>query len=258
MLRAFLLAALACTGCLGFQPLCSRSLRRARARTHANTNDAPFADGGWRFEGRFLFAPQLVRAPPPPPNTTVLALFGWTLGGVVALQYDTSPVGPYLEFVDMGALVFRNGCLGQWGRELLVSTAAAEDACKDIWRVPAAERELAYRGAGESLVAACEGDSIAIDGWGRVSGGIGIFGLRPPAVPVLWTPEMKALWAPIKFPSGSTVSLALHALGLSFTGLALRRFEDRRPSTEGRVGLGFCVAADGLRIDIAPHRGDLL
>ena len=68
---------------------------------------------------------------------------------------------------------------------------------------------------------------------------------------------MKALWAPVKFPSGSTVSLALHALGLSFTSLALRRFEDRRPG-EGRVGLGFCVAADGLRIDIAPHRGDLL
>ena len=43
---------------------------------------------------------------------------------------------------------------------------------------------------------------------------------------------------------------------LSATSLALRRFRDERDVD--RIPLGFCVAADGLRIDIAPWRGDRL
>ena len=109
--------------------------RRPRATSAAD-------EGGWRFEGRFVFAPQLVRVPDDPPDAYIVNVFGWTLGGVVALQYDSSIVGPYLEFVEMGALVVRNGCIGQWGSRLLVSNEEAKEACEDVWRVPAGTRAL--------------------------------------------------------------------------------------------------------------------
>ena len=41
-------------------------------------------------------------------------------GGVVSLEYDASPVGPYREYVTMGSLVTKRGALGQWGSRLFV------------------------------------------------------------------------------------------------------------------------------------------
>ena len=55
----------------------------------------------WRFEGRFIFRPSLVRTDSGldgnggPPSATLLSLFGYSLGGSVILEYDISPVGPY-------------------------------------------------------------------------------------------------------------------------------------------------------------------
>ena len=212
---------------------------------------------GWTFEGRFIFAPQLVRAPARvPEGVDVVSLFGWTLGGVVALQYDASPVGAYLELVEMGALVTRNGCLGQWGERLVVSSDVAERACKDIWAVPAEAVPLAFDDAGESLAVSSSGGGFALAGWGRARGA-GF--LRSPRLPVLWTPAIKALWGPLKLPSGAPVDLAVHNLALSATSLAARAFADGRPDPEGRRrSLGFCLAADGLRIEIAPALGDRL
>mmetsp|Transcript_66963 Transcript_66963/g.183675 ORF Transcript_66963/g.183675 Transcript_66963/m.183675 type:complete len:186 (-) Transcript_66963:676-1233(-) len=45
------------------------------------------ADYPWRFEGRLWFRPALVRARPEslPEGVSPVALFGWTVGGVVAL-----------------------------------------------------------------------------------------------------------------------------------------------------------------------------
>ena len=81
----------------------------------------------WSFSGRLWFRPALVKAPtsgnekddvqqppPPPPSVSILQIFGWTIGGSVALEYDDSPVGPYREYVTMGALVSKRGSLGQW------------------------------------------------------------------------------------------------------------------------------------------------
>lgn len=214
-------------------------------------------EGGWRFEGRFIFAPQLVKVPTTPPDAFVANVFGWTLGGVVALEYDSSLVGPYLEFVEMGALVVRNGALGQWGTRLLVSSEEAQKACEDVWRVPAGTRTLSYLEDGETLTVTGDDAATTIGGWGRVRGGLSLFDWRSPALPVLWTPQIKALWAPVKLPSTRDVELDVHVLGLSAKSVALRRFEDRRASA-GRIPLGFALAADGLRIDIAPCRGDRL
>ena len=46
-------------------------------------------------------------------------------GGVVSLEYDASPVGPYREYVTMGALVTKRGAVGQWGSRLFVRSGAA-------------------------------------------------------------------------------------------------------------------------------------
>ena len=244
----WVLATLAATA--AFQPPQAQPTHRPRRATSAADEE------GWRFEGRFVFAPQLVRVPDDPPDAFVVNLFGWTLGGVVALQYDSSLVGPYLEFVEMGALVVRNGCIGQWGSRLLVSNEEAKEACEDVWRVPAGTRSLNYMDEGDTLVVEGDDASSKIHGWARVKGGLRLFGWRSPALPVLWTPAIKALWAPVKLPSSRSVDLDVHVLGLSATSLALRRFRDERDVD--RIPLGFCVAADGLRIDIAPWRGDRL
>ena len=244
----WLLAALATTA--AFQPPQAQLTRRPPRATSAAAED------GWRFEGRFIFAPQLVRVPDDPPDAYIVNLFGWTLGGVVALEYDSSIVGPYLEFVEMGALVVRNGAIGQWGARLLVSNEEAKDACEDVWRVPAGTRSLDYVDEGDTLTVEGDDDSSKIHGWARVKGGLRLFDWRSPALPVLWTPQIKALWAPVKLPSSREVDLDVHVLGLSATSIALRRFRDTRDVD--RIPLGFCVAADGLRIDIAPWRGDRL
>ena len=65
-------------------------------------------------------------------------------GGVVSLEYDESPVGPYYEYVTMGSLVYKRGFLGQWGSRLFVSTQPAEEVCRRIWEVPAEQAEISF------------------------------------------------------------------------------------------------------------------
>ena len=93
-------------------------------------------DFPWCVTGRLWFRPALVNInsdpslPRPPPSVSILNLFGWTIGGTVALEYDTSPVGPYREYVTMGAVVVKRGALGQWGSRLYVSNQVAEEVCR--------------------------------------------------------------------------------------------------------------------------------
>ena len=69
-----------------------------------STNKRAFEENGtdedypWKFTGRMWFRPALVRAPPQPESASsdarpgvprsvsVISLFGWTIGGVVALE----------------------------------------------------------------------------------------------------------------------------------------------------------------------------
>lgn len=211
---------------------------------------------GWRFEGRFIFAPQLVRAPDAAAGgAAVVSLFGWTVGGVVALEYDASVCGAYRELVEMGALVAKRGRAGQWGSRLSVSTAEAARACADIWAVPAEAAAIAYEDAGEALRVSGGPGDYEITGWGRTRFA-GASAVRSPALPVTWTPEIKALWAPIglsPLAEDAADGLAVHDLRLSAKALALRTFADRRPADDARRPLGFCLAVDGIRIDIAPR-----
>ena len=71
----------------------ARGCRRAAACRAAAATQEEEINGldpayPWRFDGRLWFRPALVRSPSPdalPEGMTPVALFGWTIGGVVAL-----------------------------------------------------------------------------------------------------------------------------------------------------------------------------
>ncbi len=188
----------------------------------------------YQFTGRLWFSPSLVRVPNEDNVTTsnqlvsknvqVLSLFGYTLGGTVILEYDTSPVGPYKEYVTMSSLVFKKGSIGQWGSRLYVSTQEAEDVCKQVWGVPAevANIEFFEKDSSNNESSQINKNSllkvskppcpdsqlndlqnIKVEGWGNtrilkpneydVNGNAS---RRYGNVPVLWTPTIKALWSP--------------------------------------------------------------
>ena len=231
----------------------------------------------WRFDGRFWFRPAIVPMPAtaPPEGLTPIGLFGYTLGGVVCLEYDESPVGPYIEYVTMGALVSKRGALGQWGSRLFVSTDPAEEVCVRTWDVPAEVATMTFDESSDGplcvdappqLVAGSGGgrETIRVNGWASTQhngdGEVGRFG----GVPVLWTPSTKTLWAPfvpLPPPSSSAADadtdadaappgLPLHQLRLSASSLRLHLCG--QPASD-QLGLpspiGFSV--DGLRIENA-------
>ena len=207
----------------------------------------------WAFGGRFVFRPSLVRVSPGgprPPSAELLSLFGYSLGGSVILEYDHSPVGPYREYVTMGGVVGLGRVdapgmsssssslgLGQWGTDLYVSTAVAEDVCRRAWGVPARVASIEFEEDGDDLVdGPGDGDDdddddddyddgggggggrrmrkFVLSGWGnaRILGGSGGGGgdddgargkrRRYGSIPIFWTPTIKALWAPILLPLG--------------------------------------------------------
>ena len=226
-------------------------------RVEENGVDADFP---WRFDGRLWFRPALVRAPDPsslPAGVSAVALLGWTIGGVVALEYDESPVGPYLEYVTMGSVVTKRGALGQWGSRLYVSSSPAEAICKEVWGVPAETADIEFVEPGLALrvdsspppSGAANAAQIKVGGWRTArSGGAVLRG----GLPVLWTPQIKALWAPlVPLPEGASEAepLALHRLRLSATSLRLQ-WCGQPPSDDLGTPLGIGLTVDGVRIEI--------
>jgi hypothetical protein len=196
---------------------------------------------------------------------SAVSLFGWTVGGVVALEYDESPVGPYREYVSMGAVVTKRGALGQWGSRLYVSSAPAEAICKEVWGVPAETAEIEFVEAGEGLrveqpppPTGPEGAAaIRVGGWEATrSGGAVLRG----GLPVLWTPQIKALWAPlVPLPTDASAGgrdLALHPLRLSATSLRLQ-WCGQAPSHDLGTSLPVGLTVDGVRIEIGREKGKL-
>jgi len=248
---------------------------------------------------RLCFLPSLVRIPSasssatsssnlppsPPPSVSIINLFGWTLGGTVALEYDDSPVGPYREYVTMGALVSKRGAVGQWGSRLYVSTKEAADVCRDTWNVPAQlanieftvpEKGFSSSSSSKSLSVESAPDStiedevqtIVVEGWENTkvlerNNGTSK-GNRVGRLPVLWTPSIKALWAPfVLLPpnnNGSSDSddnaLPLHRLRLSASALRLSLC-GTKPSDALGIPIGVGLVIDDVLIEIARKDGDL-
>lgn len=224
------------------------------------------ADFPWRFDGRLWFRPALVRAPEGelPDGVTPVALFGWTIGGVVALEYDESPVGPYREYVTMGTLVTKRGAIGQWGSRLFVSTRPAEEVCQRVWDVPAEVRRITFEEDGESLGvdappalrASQDGPApaaIVVRGWAATRSSAEDAPRRG-GLPVLWTPSIKALWAPlVPLPAQAEAEqLPLHGLRLSASSLRLHLCGQPQSDTLG-TPLPIGLSVDGVRIGM--HAG---
>jgi len=212
----------------------------------------------WQFEGRLIFAPAFVRAPSEmPEGLSSVSFFGLTVGGYVVLEYDASPADRYFEVVEMGSLCFKNGAFGQWGRELFVSTAPAQEACVEIWSVPASLADVDTSEEESLGLGVLEEKSFRIDGWRAA------FAEEPKGprltTPILWTPEITTLWAPLRLSQNPqpTFPRRLHDLRVSATSIGLKPFELRRHKKNDDdiiwpLPLALCV--DGLRIEIAKQK----
>jgi len=235
-------------------------------------------DYPWRFEGRFIFRPSLVRVHTEehnlPPCSNLVSLFGYTLGGSVVLEYDVSPIGPYKEYVNMGGVVvLGRACvgesldgsqkmkwlgIGQWGTNLFVSTQVAEDVCKEVWGVPATLADIEFERDGECLRDGPEeitgrNKKFNLSGWDNAritSKSTYRFG----GVPIIWTPTIKALWAPFSFPfsacRGSDTLLPVHKLRLSASAVRLKRCERVEELLSDEIPLGLALVVDNVLIEI--------
>ena len=239
----------------------------------------------WRFEGRFIFRPSLVRVSSSSAQATTLSLFGYTLGGSVILEYDISPVGPYTEYVVMGGLVAlgivdigneRRGILGlgQWGTNLYVSTQIAENVCKQVWGVPAQVATINLNESGEVLVDGSldSNDGFILSGWENArllkndNDDDNNAAKRYGNIPIYWTPTIKALWAPLLFPGEfgtnkkekdvESLLLPLHKLRLSASAVRIkkcRRIISNNLQIKGNeeVPLGIALVVDNVLIEIS-------
>ena len=229
----------------------------------------------WEFTGRLWFRPAFVRVPPSLPPVDVLELFGWTIGGVVALEYDTSPVGPYREYVTMGALARNGSTIGQWGSQLYVSNRQAESICREIWKVPAQVANIKFREGKKNdflgVAAAPSGrnedqmQNIAVEGWKatRILSKEELVKSQPFGnLPVYWTPTIKALWAPWTTPSPDNERnednswLPLHKLRLS-AGAVRLSFCSQEPSPELGISFPIGLVVDNVLIEIGKQEGSL-
>ncbi|KAL3760052.1 hypothetical protein ACHAWU_006600 [Discostella pseudostelligera] len=246
------------------------------------------SDYPWRFEGRFIFRPSIVRTnDQSPQSATLLSLLGYSLGGTVVLEYDISPVGPYREYVTMGGLVGMGTVdiggtdnmntdmqqssvlgIGQWGTNLYVSTQVAEDVCKHVWGVPAQLAIIDFEESGDTLEDYEPASDTGGSGQGMMQkclrGWENTRILNRDAttkrygnLPIYWTPTIKALWAPILFPGRAADTferkqlLPLHKLRLSAGAIRLKRCHRQVQSTTvGEVPLGFALVVDGVLIEI--------
>lgn len=261
----------------GVHPLSScletrRNLFNFLQTTEPSTENGLDPEYPWSFTGRLWFRPALSRIPSgpndsrPPQSVTILNLFGWTLGGTVALEYDDSPVGPYREYVTMGAAVFKRGSFGQWGSKLFVNTKPAEAVCRKTWNVPATLAEinfdeesstsLAVQSAPDILAPGVQ--NIGVTGWKntRILGDKVVSGSKrypEQGLPLLWTPSIKALWTPfVVLPSAKEdeSNLPLHRLRLSASAIRLTVC-GQKPSNELGIPLPIGVLVDNVLIEIS-------
>jgi len=198
----------------------------------------------------------------------------------VALEYDESPVGPYLEYVTMGALVTKRGSVGQWGSRLYVSTKEAADVCRDTWNVPAQFADIDFVAAEDDKISSLSVETapdsmieenlqkIVVGGWENTK----VLdrnekGNRLGGLPVFWTPSIKALWAPfIPLPPYLTKddvngddkenNLPLHRLRLSASAIRLTLC-GQNPSDKLGIPIGIGLVVDDVLIEIARQDGIL-
>ena len=177
----------------------------------------------------------------------------------------------------MGSVVSKRGSIGQWGSNLYVSKPVAEDVCQEVWGVPAQFANIDFaEGSGSSgrdalrVATAPENNSdmqlerqdIVVEGW-SCTRAPGVTSRSPQngRIPVLWTPTIKALWAPfVPLPASreddDDNALPLHKLRLSASALRLHFCGQNRSKKLG-IPLGVGLSVDNLLIEIARQDGTL-
>lgn len=167
----------------------------------------------------------------------------------------------------MGALVFKRGTFGQWGLRQFVSTRPAEAVCRRVWNNPAELADITFEEGepGEALGVdappAREGaagvrETIRVRGWAATRSG-GVSDADNWNLPVLWTPSIKALWAPfVPLPAAEgATSLPLHRLRLSAASARVQLCA-QAPSNALGVPLPVGLSVEGLRVEIGPEGDD--
>eukprot|EP00435_Cladocopium_sp_Y103_P045165 s2058_g12.t3 len=237
---------------------------RSRARVLKSQED----DVQWVFTGRAWFRPAIQQVKNQPKEVSFVSLLGWSLGGLVCLEYDDSPCGAYREVVDMGSVVVRGGAIGQWGSRLCVSSQEAEDLCRAVWGVPAECRSITFdkgTGTSEGLRCSTSHDAVKVTGWEalRLREAEDTSGLTfsiPGRLPIWWTPTIKSLWLPLRLGENED-GLKLHRIFLSAEKLSLQWHwpGDDTPNTGDAEGvpLPLSILADGLKVEICPEFGKL-
>lgn len=231
-------------------------------RKGAKDDDAD--DVQWVFTGRAWFRPAIQQVKTQPKEVSFLSLFGWTLGGLVCLEYDDSPCGAYREVVDMGSVVVRGGAIGQWGSRLCVSSQEAEELCRAVWGVPAELRKITFEGSGSGLrCSTSSNDAVEVRGWEALRLSEKESGLTvslPGRLPIWWTPAIKSLWLPLRFAEDEG-GLNLHRIFLSAEKLSVQWHwpGDDKPNSGDADGLPLplSILADGLKVEICPKFGEL-
>ena len=122
----------------------------------------------WAFpRARLLYQPTLVREADARANTPLgegsglrlLSLFGWTLGGVFAVEWRDSPLGPYREVAVLSGLVVSSDLrLGAWASHIVVTSPEAAEAGRCVFGLPAQTGRVSL---GQGLSLAADGAAAA-------------------------------------------------------------------------------------------------
>ena len=105
---------------------------------------APHPPAPWRLRGSAVVVPVPIRADRAraflPPDVDLVALGGWTVGGVLLAEYDERATLAYHELIVFPGLVRAAGRVGMWVSHIVVDLEASVAGGRAIWGLP---KELA-------------------------------------------------------------------------------------------------------------------
>ena len=221
--------------------------------------NSPDPDFPWRFEGRAMLRPALVRVEDDASTTcyTTLSFFGWTIGGCVALEYDTSPAGiPYREFVVLRSLGWLGGlAVGQVGKALYVNETEAVAMCEDIWDLPAnraSRLDFVSDPEGQMSISMEEESKFEVKGWSTLHSSRDGPNVQ---LPLLWTPTITGIWtdAILDWLRATThTELDLRKLRVSGGARLQLSGETETPSSMSMIPLGVDIVLCNAVIEISP------
>lgn len=215
------------------------------------------------FKGRAMLRPCLQRVTEGSSASRsydTLSLFGWTVGGRVALQYDVSPAPDglaYNEFVALRCLGICEHGIGQVGSALYVNETGAVELCDSVWDLGAklAQIQLKEEGSTLSIEEDQNNDIFKLDGWSTLRGDSPED--RNVQLNLFWTPTITGIWARLLpwWPFRKTGGLPLHRLRVS--GKAKLQLSGAMESKETEdpdlIPLGVDILLQNVLIEISPR-----